>query len=254
MSFEKDLKQLRMNANLTQEELATKLHVTRQTVSNWENGKNMPNLETLHALSNLFQISLEKLLFSEDITMNQPSNTSLAQKIDQDVKLKKNYRFGFFSLTTLIGLAIISIGILYFGYTKGIGLIDRFNPFLSYQVSYTKLPDNKEINPRNSYNHGIWSAWFTDDEMGSAWTKLTLTTGLNPGVKEPYVMAYHKGSYVRAARIVPKTYVNKSYISNLTSLDDLLTGNDNISTNNHNLKKFNTKIHVSDVVQQLVPK
>lgn len=253
MSFENDLKQLRMNANLTQEALATKLHVTRQTVSNWENGKNMPNLETLHALSDLFQISLEKLLFSEDITMMQSTDASLAQKIDQDVKLKRRYRLGFFSLMTFILLIVFSIGILIVGYHKGVPMIDRINPFLSYQVSYTKLPHNKSVNPNNKHTHGYWSAWFTDDEMGRSWTKLTLTTGLNPGVKSPYVMAYHKGSYVKSARIVPKSYVNKSYLSNLTSLDSLLKGKANIATNSHSLREFKTNNHVSNTVQQLVP-
>ncbi|USR89063.1 helix-turn-helix domain-containing protein (plasmid) [Lactiplantibacillus pentosus] len=59
MSFKDDIKTLRRQSNLTQEALAQKLHVTRQTVSTWETGKNMPSLETLHALSQLFNISLE---------------------------------------------------------------------------------------------------------------------------------------------------------------------------------------------------
>ncbi|WP_317767416.1 helix-turn-helix domain-containing protein [Pediococcus ethanolidurans] len=62
MSFKAAVKMLRRQSNLTQEALAQQLHVTRQTVSTWGTGKNMPNLETLHVLSQLFNISLEKLL------------------------------------------------------------------------------------------------------------------------------------------------------------------------------------------------
>ena len=47
----KNLAALRKRANLTQEQMAEKLHVTRQAVSNWETGKCQPDIETLTALS-----------------------------------------------------------------------------------------------------------------------------------------------------------------------------------------------------------
>ncbi|MFW6757561.1 XRE family transcriptional regulator, partial [Lactiplantibacillus plantarum] len=121
-----------------------------------------------------------------------------------------------------------------------------------YKVGYTKLPSEKEISPNNKATNGYWTAWFTDNTMGNEWTKLTLTTGLNPGVKDPYVMAYHKGSYVKVARIVPRTYINQTYVSNLAALDALLNNKGNTATNNHDLKKYKTQIHISDTVQQLV--
>lgn len=257
MSFQDDIKMLRRHSNLTQEELADHLHVTHQTVSTWETGKNMPNLESLHDLSQLFNISLEKLLFNEETVgetvmkkVKEPS--SLATQIDHDVKLKSRYRRWAFGLGGLIILAIISVGILSMGYYKGIGTIDRINPFLSYKVGYAKLPNDREVSPNNKKNHGYWTAWFTDNTMGNEWTKLTLTTGLNPGVKHPYVMAYHKGSYVKAARIVPRTYINQTYVSNLVALSDLLNNKGNTATSNYNVKKFNTHIHISDTIQQLV--
>ncbi|MDN2453194.1 helix-turn-helix transcriptional regulator [Lactobacillus sp. UCMA15818] len=250
MNFKDDIKMLRKQSNLTQEELAKKLHVTRQTVSTWETGKNMPSLETLHALSQLFNISLEKLLFNEEIEMKKDKEPSLATQIDHNVKLKSRYRRWTFGLGALIALVIVGIGILCLGYYKGIGTIDRVNPFLSYKVGYTKLPSEKEIS--NKKTNDYWTAWFTDNTMGNEWTKLTLTTGLNPGVKDPYVMAYHKGSYVKIARIVPRTYINQTYASNLAALDALLNNKGNTETNNHDLKKFKTQIHVSDTVQQLV--
>ena len=80
MSFKDDIKTLRRQSNLTQEALAQQLHVTRQTVSTWETGKNMPSLETLHALSQLFNISLEKLLFNEEIAMKKDKEPSLATR------------------------------------------------------------------------------------------------------------------------------------------------------------------------------
>ncbi|EEI18293.1 hypothetical protein HMPREF0497_2910, partial [Lentilactobacillus buchneri ATCC 11577] len=170
----------------------------------------MPNLETLHILSQLFNISLEKLLFNEEIEMKKDKEPSLTTQIDHDVRLKSRYRRWTFGLGGLIVLALVSISILCWGYYKGIGTIDRFDLFLSYKVGYTKLPSEKEISPNNKKNNGYWTAWFTDNTMGNEWTKLILTTGLNPEVKDPYVMAYHKGSYVKVARIVPHTYINQT--------------------------------------------
>ena len=45
----RNLKRLRRQKGLTQEELADKLHVTRQAVSNWERNRNLPELEVLLA-------------------------------------------------------------------------------------------------------------------------------------------------------------------------------------------------------------
>ncbi len=50
--------------NLSQEELATELYVTRQAVSRWENGETLPNTETLKELSKLFNVSINTLLGS----------------------------------------------------------------------------------------------------------------------------------------------------------------------------------------------
>ena len=56
--------QLRTQRGLTQDELATRLHVTRQAVSRWETGKTLPDQETLKGLSALFDVSINTLLGS----------------------------------------------------------------------------------------------------------------------------------------------------------------------------------------------
>ncbi|HRU96710.1 MAG TPA: zinc ribbon domain-containing protein [Ruminococcus sp.] len=55
---------LRTKNNLSQEELAEKVFVTRQAVSRWENGETVPNTETLKLLSLLFDVSINTLLGS----------------------------------------------------------------------------------------------------------------------------------------------------------------------------------------------
>ena len=53
---------LRKKAGWSQDELASKLNVTRQSVSKWENGSSDPNTSNLIALSKLYKISPEELL------------------------------------------------------------------------------------------------------------------------------------------------------------------------------------------------
>lgn len=55
---------LRTKNNLSQEELAEKVFVTRQAVSRWETGETIPNTETLKLLSKLFNVSINTLLGS----------------------------------------------------------------------------------------------------------------------------------------------------------------------------------------------
>ncbi|WP_086314946.1 hypothetical protein A5821_002511 [Enterococcus sp. 7F3_DIV0205] len=54
-----DVKKKRQQLNLTQQELADILYVTRQSISNWENGKSHPNSDILKMLSNI-QIDCHK--------------------------------------------------------------------------------------------------------------------------------------------------------------------------------------------------
>lgn len=55
---------LRTDNGLSQEQLAEKVHVTRQAVSRWETGETVPNPETLKLLSSLFDVSINTLLGS----------------------------------------------------------------------------------------------------------------------------------------------------------------------------------------------
>ena len=62
MELGKQIKKCRQEAQLTQEELADRVYVSRQTVSNWENDKSYPDVNSLVLLSEVFQISLDKLI------------------------------------------------------------------------------------------------------------------------------------------------------------------------------------------------
>lgn len=56
------LREIRIKNKLTQDEMAEKLHISRQAVSRWETGETIPNTETLKLISNVFNISINTLL------------------------------------------------------------------------------------------------------------------------------------------------------------------------------------------------
>lgn len=59
----KNIKKLREKKKLTQEEMAVKLDVTRQAVSNWETEKTQPDIETLHRIAQVLDVSVEEIIY-----------------------------------------------------------------------------------------------------------------------------------------------------------------------------------------------
>ena len=70
----KNIKEKRKSLNITQEELAEKLSVTRQAVSSWENGKTEPDIEMLTKIAQIFDISIDELIYgkTKNILKNIP--------------------------------------------------------------------------------------------------------------------------------------------------------------------------------------
>lgn len=62
MEIGKQLKDARISSGLTQEGVAEKINVSRQTISNWENEKTYPDIISVIALSDIYSISLDDLL------------------------------------------------------------------------------------------------------------------------------------------------------------------------------------------------
>ena len=62
MKFEEKLLELRKEKNMSQEDLANELIVSRQSISKWEIGTSMPDIQNLIRLSELFDVSLDYLL------------------------------------------------------------------------------------------------------------------------------------------------------------------------------------------------
>lgn len=75
MNIGTQILKIRKEKGLTQEEFGKIFHVTRQTVSNWENEKSYPDLQILIDISNRFDISLDVLILTE--VLDEPAGTHI---------------------------------------------------------------------------------------------------------------------------------------------------------------------------------
>ena len=100
MEISKCIKDARQNNNISQESLAEQLGVSRQTVSSWETGKSYPDLVSIIKMSDIFNISLDKMLKEDKNLVN-----NIQEKMDT-VKSNK-------SIVFTILFAIIIFGGMY---------------------------------------------------------------------------------------------------------------------------------------------
>ena len=66
--FQISLAAARVNAKMTQEDVAKKMHKTKQTIINWEKGKTMPGIPELNMLADLYGISTDNIFLPTQST------------------------------------------------------------------------------------------------------------------------------------------------------------------------------------------
>jgi len=82
MSIGENIKQLRQKNNLTQEELASKIYVTRNAISKWETDKGIPSIDNLKQLATLFKVSLDLIVNEDDRIALAMVNTEKIRKFN----------------------------------------------------------------------------------------------------------------------------------------------------------------------------
>lgn len=84
MELGQRIRKYRIAAQMTQEELAEKVFVSRQTISNWENDKSYPDIHSLLMLGNLFDVSLDTLVKGDIETMKEKIDEASVRHFRQD--------------------------------------------------------------------------------------------------------------------------------------------------------------------------
>ena len=122
MEFNNRLYQLRKQSGMSQEELANRLNVSRQTISKWEIGDSTPEMEKLIAIHDLFHISLDELVLgkSPDSEKNSSTTSGIINVLEQKIltsenkrKLKSGLKVTAIVLGLIVAIDIISM-LIYF--------------------------------------------------------------------------------------------------------------------------------------------
>ena len=113
MQLGKHIKQLRHEKSLSQEKLAEMVYVSRQTISNWENDKSYPDINSLVLLSQVLDVTIDQLI-KEDIEM-------MEEQINQDDIRKFGYLSNIFAVMMLI-IIITPIPLVHYLSYLGLGI------------------------------------------------------------------------------------------------------------------------------------
>ena len=117
--FNKNLKSLRKQMGISQENLAAQLNVVRQTVSKWENGLSVPDAEQLIKISEILGVEVSDLLGTVKEKENNPDQiaVSLAQ-INEQLAIKNNRarRIWRIVLVSLLVIVVLWLILLFFNY------------------------------------------------------------------------------------------------------------------------------------------
>ena len=100
MELGKQIKKHRQEVQLSQEELAERVYVSRQTISNWENDKSYPDVNSLVLLSETFQISLDNLI---------KGDIEVMKDVIQKEEIEKMNRYGKIYTIMLITTAVSAV-------------------------------------------------------------------------------------------------------------------------------------------------
>ena len=107
MKTNEKLKEIRKISGMTQEELADKLNVSRQTISKWEKGLSTPDLEMAIQFCDLFQISLDELLKEEQMERKLSLEDIMRMNKRNQRQLVLLMSSVFFLLIGLLGLLFV---------------------------------------------------------------------------------------------------------------------------------------------------
>ena len=148
-AISKNLKKFRNEKNITQEDLANEINVTRQTISSWETGRTQPDIEMLESISEVLGVGIEELIYGKKNRVGLEP----APKKDRNIFAVVLSIFG--SLLTAVGVVI-----LFVSFWDRIGDIVKtvlaFLPLIAgFGVSFFSLTKKKN----EIFNEGAAVVW-----------------------------------------------------------------------------------------------
>ncbi|HJG22107.1 helix-turn-helix domain-containing protein [Enterococcus durans] len=186
MEFSEILKERRTSLGITQEGLAKELNVSRSAISNWEIGRNYPDIQTLIDLSKILDVSLDFLLNTDN---------TIVEKIDEDLSKKKWLKKISLVLATLLVIALSTIIFLFFTKTPTVNFIKSNEPVTSNITLFTKK-DLKKISIKdkkvevlfNLPKENTFAGYYTETDNKNGIVTIDMYKFINEGIREKKVL------------------------------------------------------------------
>ena len=141
MEIGNKINQLRKLSGMTQEQLAEKLNVSRQTISKWDSDSTFPDLESIVKISRIFYVSLDDLL--------KEGEAKVENKTDEQITLKDLMKINLYSrkmtLLLISGLIFIMVSILNFAYIIALQSTTLSTQYMLYRYIVTGQYENAPI-------------------------------------------------------------------------------------------------------------
>lgn len=141
MEIGKQIKKYRTDIKLSQEALAERIFVSRQTISNWENDKNYPDMKSLLLLSSLFNVSLDILVKGDLEEMKKEIKKEEIAKFEKDGKI--------FSILLIADIILVVPLMKVFG--KNMGFLIFILIWLVSMYYASKVEKHKKNNDVKTY-------------------------------------------------------------------------------------------------------
>lgn len=154
MDIGKVIKKRRKELNITQEKLAEQLKVSRSTISNWETGRNYPDIEMIVSISDNLNISLDDLLKGDTkMVEKMASDSHVRNKQSKEIKIL---------FVSMVLIFLIGLSLLY--YTQKSHYIQNKNQIQSIKKVDNKIYLDFDLPKYMSYE-GYWADYI--DEVGT---------------------------------------------------------------------------------------
>lgn len=147
MKIGNKLNQLRKLSGMTQEQLAEKLNVSRQTISKWESDSTTPDLESIVKISRIFHVSLDDLFREGETSVEGETNAANRDKeqITLEDLMKINLHNRKMTLLLISGLFFVMVSILNFAHVIALQSTTLSTQYMLYRYIATGQYDNAPI-------------------------------------------------------------------------------------------------------------
>lgn len=159
MNIGKSIRQIRTENNMSQEDFAEIFFVTRQTVSNWENSKSYPDLNTIVKISDRFGVSLDTLLRDDEKMVNE-----ISEKTAVGIKWSRFRRTIFTVISVMIICLLVTLSVYGIVWVSQKNRLEKNFSQNIYSLGFSESPERYYTLRKNNLTYLL-----PHQEMPSFW-------------------------------------------------------------------------------------